>query len=290
MISKLIVHGKDRAEALSLLQRALGQYQVVGPSTNIEFLKAVAGHPTFQAGAVETNFIPVRLLLDQRLFDWSQLILQQHHDELFKTEAIPSNVLAQAALFLSLREAQHSSTSGGTWSTLAFRRFGDISERSFLFDENQVKVRHVSTGIEVVVNGETLSVNPTLVSDTELISQFNDTRTTATIIPAGHKLHIFTSGKHYQLDQKPSAIDVDDSGAAGGGAAADKMVSPMPARVLEVRVKEGDQVTAGQVCCVLESMKMEINVRAGRDGVIGKVGAEKGMTVEEGQVLVVLDS
>lgn len=61
MISKLIVHGKDRAEALSLLQRALGQYQVVGPSTNIEFLKAVAGHPEFQAGAVETNFIPVGL-------------------------------------------------------------------------------------------------------------------------------------------------------------------------------------------------------------------------------------
>lgn len=59
MISKLIVHGKDRTEALSLLQRALGQYQVVGPSTNIEFLKAVASHPEFQAGAVETNFIPV---------------------------------------------------------------------------------------------------------------------------------------------------------------------------------------------------------------------------------------
>lgn len=59
MISKLIVHGKDRQEALALLQRALGQYQVVGPSTNIEFLKRVAGHEGFKKGGVETNFIPV---------------------------------------------------------------------------------------------------------------------------------------------------------------------------------------------------------------------------------------
>ncbi len=58
-ISKLIVHGKDRPEALSILRRALGEYQVVGPSTNIEFLKSVAAHPDFAAGPVETSFIPV---------------------------------------------------------------------------------------------------------------------------------------------------------------------------------------------------------------------------------------
>lgn len=59
MISKLIVHGKDRAEALSLLERALGQYEIVGPSTNIEFLKSVCRHEVFNEGGVETNFIPV---------------------------------------------------------------------------------------------------------------------------------------------------------------------------------------------------------------------------------------
>jgi 3-methylcrotonyl-CoA carboxylase alpha subunit len=52
------VHGKDRAEALALLRSALAEYQVVGPSTNIEFLKAVAAHPDFAAGPVETSFIP----------------------------------------------------------------------------------------------------------------------------------------------------------------------------------------------------------------------------------------
>jgi len=59
-VSKLIVHGMDRAEALAMLRRALEEYQVVGPSTNIEFLKAVAQHPDFAAGPVETSFISVR--------------------------------------------------------------------------------------------------------------------------------------------------------------------------------------------------------------------------------------
>ena len=63
----------------------------------------------------------------------------------------------------------------------------------------------------------------------------------------------------------------------------------MPATVIDVKVKQGDKVTAGQVCAVLESMKMEINIRAGRDGVVGKVGAVKGSTVEEGSVLVTLE-
>ena len=42
-----------------MLSRALGEYQVVGPSTNIEFLKAVVEHPEFASGPVETSFIPV---------------------------------------------------------------------------------------------------------------------------------------------------------------------------------------------------------------------------------------
>jgi 3-methylcrotonyl-CoA carboxylase alpha subunit len=60
----------------------------------------------------------------------------------------------------------------------------------------------------------------------------------------------------------------------------------MPATVIEVRVKVGDEVKTGQVVAVLESMKMEISIRAGRDGIVGVVNAEKGMVVEEGGLLV----
>ena len=59
MIAKLVVHGADRTEALRALRVALEEYQVVGVSTNIAFLRALAGHPAFIAAEVDTGFIPV---------------------------------------------------------------------------------------------------------------------------------------------------------------------------------------------------------------------------------------
>ena len=59
MIAKLVVHGADRASALRLLSRALEEYRVVGVHTNVEFLRALAQHPKFVEGDVDTGFIPV---------------------------------------------------------------------------------------------------------------------------------------------------------------------------------------------------------------------------------------
>lgn len=63
MIAKLVVHGQDRTEALRLLRRALDDYEVVGVSTNVEFLRALAGHQAFIDAEVETGFISVSITL-----------------------------------------------------------------------------------------------------------------------------------------------------------------------------------------------------------------------------------
>lgn len=59
MIAKLVVHGRDRTEALRLLRGALDKYQVVGVSTNIEFLRTLAGNASFVDAELETGFISV---------------------------------------------------------------------------------------------------------------------------------------------------------------------------------------------------------------------------------------
>ena len=62
MIAKLVVHGRDRTEALRVLRKALDEYKVVGVSTNVEFLRMLAGNEAFIQGDVETGFIPVSIL------------------------------------------------------------------------------------------------------------------------------------------------------------------------------------------------------------------------------------
>jgi len=271
MIAKLIVHGKDRSEALTMLRRALGEYQVVGPSTNIEFLKAVASHPEFAAGPVETSFIPT------------------HHDELFQAVEIPPEVLAQAALFLTLQGQLALVRTGAPydpWSALAHRRFGDVSEKTFTFDDHSVKVRaHTGSNFEIIIGNSTLPATATLLSPTEMATHLPSARVQSTIVPAGHKLHIFSAGHQYTLTQPPTLAEESIASTQ----TTDSLTSPMPATVIEVRVKEGDEVKSGQICCVLESMKMEINIRAGRDGKVGSVKVGKGQTVEEGAVLVALE-
>lgn len=87
MISKLIVHGENRNDALRRFRRALEQYQVVGLNTNIAFIKTVAEHPAFIQGEVETGFI------------------QEFEKDLFKDPGAPdATTLALAASALRLKE------------------------------------------------------------------------------------------------------------------------------------------------------------------------------------------
>ena len=60
MIAKVVVHGKDRTEALRMLRKALDEYHVVGVSTNVEFLRTLAGNKSFINAELETGFIGVR--------------------------------------------------------------------------------------------------------------------------------------------------------------------------------------------------------------------------------------
>jgi biotin carboxyl carrier protein len=62
----------------------------------------------------------------------------------------------------------------------------------------------------------------------------------------------------------------------------------MPGIIIAVSVTEGDEVTKGQKVVILESMKMENELTAPRDGVVMRVKVTSGDSVEKGQVLVVI--
>ena len=77
---------------------------------------------------------------------------------------------------------------------------------------------------------------------------------------------------------------------SGSGAARDAVVSPMQGTVLSVRVQDGERVSAGQVLCIVEAMKMENEVRAHRDGVVSGLSVAPGQPVRTGQVICTIGS
>jgi biotin carboxyl carrier protein len=76
--------------------------------------------------------------------------------------------------------------------------------------------------------------------------------------------------------------------AAGGGVAETgefHLKAPMPGLVVSIPVGEGQAVKKGQVLLILESMKMQNELKSPRDGTIGRVRVKAGETVEQKQTL-----
>jgi biotin carboxyl carrier protein len=68
-----------------------------------------------------------------------------------------------------------------------------------------------------------------------------------------------------------------------------RLVAPMPGKIVRVSVKPGDVVHARQPLIVVEAMKMENELRAGRDGTIAEIHVKEGASVDAGALLVVIE-
>ena len=92
---------------------------------------------------------------------------------------------------------------------------------------------------------------------------------------------------------QPAAAPVQAAPAAAAPAAkpagaGEKVPSPLPGVIIEISVKEGQQVKAGQKVAILEAMKMENEIPAPKDGTITEIHVHKGDTLQEGDPVVTI--
>ncbi|KAK8061654.1 carbamoyl-phosphate synthase subunit L [Apiospora phragmitis] len=311
MIAKLIVRGDDRETAIRRLLMALQEYEVVGLSTNIEFLKRLCRSPAFIEGDVETGFID----------KWKSA--------LFDPLAVDPEVYVQAALGLY---NSTTSTAGGLLggsgphgTSLGFGQ--DLSERKFtfrtpdtepehegggqvatvtitqrghqLFDARVNRKDHEDEVYEGLVSSTTTTTTTTtstppktsnaLQGTTSLETFFPQTRIASTVVQdevSNDKISVFQRGVKTELALLAPAWYEK---ALGLKEAKASVAAPMPCKVLKNEVKEGDRVTKGTPLVVIESMKMETVIRSPQDGVIKKLAHKEGDKCKAGTVLVVFE-
>ena len=92
-----------------------------------------------------------------------------------------------------------------------------------------------------------------------------------------------------QLDAAGQSDDDSDDGGGASTAEGEQVTAEMQGTILNVNVEAGDEVSAGDVLCVLEAMKMENDVVASHGGTVAEVAASEGESVDMGDVLVVLN-
>jgi 3-methylcrotonyl-CoA carboxylase alpha subunit len=94
---------------------------------------------------------------------------------------------------------------------------------------------------------------------------------------SGDRRQVFADGEVYDLLAGP-----ESSGRGRGKATADLLSAPMPARVTAIAAEAGQAVRKGDVLVTLEAMKMEMAVRAPRDGTVSRIACQVGELVQPG--------
>ncbi|XP_076879948.1 methylcrotonoyl-CoA carboxylase subunit alpha, mitochondrial [Brachyhypopomus gauderio] len=270
MIAKLVVWGEDRSAALKKLRYCLRQYNIVGLSTNIDFLLSLSGHPAFEAGDVHTSFIP------------------QHSEQLFAPpEQASAEKVCQAALGLLLRERKHT-REFTRLSHDTFSPFGssDGSRLNVLYCRNltlqqggnkvAVAVTYNPDGTyNMETGGQVFQVSGDLQEEggaTYLHCCVNGVLSRPKLVILDNTVHLFSMEGSAQVDVPlPKFLaGVSTSGPQDGA------VAPMTGTIEKVLVKVGDTVQKGDPLMVMIAMKMEHTIRAPKAGVIKRVLFKEG--------------
>jgi len=108
---------------------------------------------------------------------------------------------------------------------------------------------------------------------------------------AGGDLDVHVDGRVVSLQIRPAGSFGRQKKAGPGGSASgpQRIVAPMPGKVVRVLVKPGDEVRARQGLVVVEAMKMENELKAARDGRVRDVSVVEGQSVDAGAVLLVVE-
>jgi biotin carboxyl carrier protein len=154
----------------------------------------------------------------------------------------------------------------------------------------QVVVSRSGDGFAVSAGGHTRHVDAARI-DAHTLSLLVDSvwsnEVSIAADPAGGQLdvHVGSTPVVVTLNGRRRWGRKEDGGAGSGP---QRLVAPMPGKVVRVLVKAGDAVTARQAIVVVEAMKMENELRASRDGTVAEIHVHEGMSVEAGALLLVI--
>jgi len=147
---------------------------------------------------------------------------------------------------------------------------------------------------EVKVNGRLYKINFKAVSGQPVFSLLADNGSYQAHVfdSEDDELQILLRGTLYKVlveDEREKRLR---AAAGGGGSASGDLLlkSPMPGLIVQIPVKVGDKVSAGDVLIILESMKMQNELKSSKDGKVTHIEVKEGDNVEQRQNLLIVEA
>ena len=289
MIAKLIVHGRDRADAIARMREALNGFVIRGVQSNIPFQAALLAHPKFQAGDFNTGFIA-----EQYAHGFSAADVP-HAD--------PSFLVALAACLHKFYRNRARSLQGQFWEgrqrpprrdfvVCTLGHAGDNHYANVTLEEGAV-----GPGARVTVHAP----GGDRAYDLQIKHHLGDAR-----VEGLCNGHAFTAQLERGRARNPLVIRVIHNGTQLDALVMQPrtaelhrlmpykappdmskfVLSPMPGLLVQVAVQPGQEVKAGERVAVIEAMKMENVLFASADGVVKEVKARQGDSLAMDQAIV----
>jgi propionyl-CoA carboxylase alpha chain len=276
MICKLIVHGVDRNDAIAKMSAALNQFVIRGISSNIGFQSALMAHPDFQSGKFNTGFIAANY---PKGFTRESVV--KTDSALMQAAAVIAHHVYQMQASLSTGQINAALGSGVTNREEWVASIGGA--------QTAVSLKQNASYYEITINSKTL----TLQTDWHI----GDVLMSGTLDGAPFDVQIERQGLAYRVVHSGAAdvVQVLSPHVAALAAlmpvkAAPDMskfvLSPMPGLLVDIAVKVGQTVQAGERVAVIEAMKMENVLFAAADGVVAEILPKQGDSLSVDQMIV----
>ncbi len=267
MIAKLIVHGKDRLDAITKMRAALNEFVIRGIHSNIPFQAALMQHPRFISGDFNTGFIAEQFPHGFRASD-----VKAEDPKLMDAlaTAVHRRYLDRAAGIYGQLEGHEVKI-----PTEFVVAAGEAGKMNYV----ATSIHETARGYEVTVAGSVYKID----------SDWNPGQIIykATVNGREIALQVERMGMFYRLQF--DGVRVDSMVLTPQAAEMQKLMpfkeppdmskfllSPMPGLLVDVAVTVGQKVEAGQRLAAIEAMKMENVLVATQDGVVAAVMAAKG--------------
>ena len=262
MVAKLIVHGRDREDAIRRLRACLNNAPLLGLKNNGRFLADLVDHPAFRGAAMTTA------MLDQ----W-----QEEGAPLFQHAAPNDAAWSLAAALFALRD-------GAGWRSNSVAAFdlmlmcGGVTHALRVQPNPQGSVTVHGLAQAVVINFARLppSLGP-FRYETDGITR------TAIVASAGPSLHLYINGCAFLFTEASAFPDANQQTDAR------RACAPVAGKITQVQVGIGDTVAQDQLLICVEAMKMEMWVAAQAEGSVKAIHVKVGDQVESGALLLELE-
>lgn len=255
MVAKVIAHGRSREEARRRLIRGLAGTTLLGVPNNRGFLLDVLRHDNFRDGAATTAFIPTHFPDPQR-----------------PQPDATARALAAVLLYRHGAREQIGWRPASPMAVAIDLRSGNM--------QYPCRVMAAADGYRVELGDEVVELSLSSIQDAWIRFESGGILQGAAFAFDGDDLHLDLAGvSHGFIEFTPALASA--KGRDGNG----RLTAPMAGRIVAVRARVGDDVVKGQILVILEAMKMEHEIKAPGDGVLGSVLVATGDQVEPKQIL-----